>query len=196
MQMQPTDPGQNSNMRSWMSLPTQATSTLILPVRVHSFSLRDPLQPNHAPSSSSTLTRAGTALQASPLTKRGLGLRLPLSVVCGRRGRGRGREGERGGHLATCAPAVARAEWVGAARWLAEGERSTGSDAAGALSHGGAAGEQDPLWARRSSSAELAPPPSPRQVSRRTTQPRAITQQPEASPTSAGDQPPRLPRQP
>lgn len=116
---------------------------------------------------SPTLTGAGGALQAPPLTKRGFRFRLPLSIIVGRGG------GGRGWHLAACAPVTAGAKWVRAAQWPAEGERSAD---AGALSHGGAVGRRDPYWPGRSSSAELAPPLSQPQVGRHAAQRRAERQ--------------------
>lgn len=152
-------------------------STVILQLRVSTLFLWDPLSP--------TLTRAGVALQAPPLARRRFRFRLPLSIAAG------WGAGRRGWHLAACAPAIAGAGRVRATQWPAEGEGSTSSNA-GALSHGGAVGRQDPYWAGRSSSAELAPPPSQQQVSRHAAQRRA-ERQPKASPALAGGQPPWLP---
>lgn len=112
------------------------------------------------------LTRAGGALQASPLPKRGFGFRLPLFIVS------RGRRGG-GWHLPSCALVTAEAEWVRAG------------------ARGRTAGQQDPHWAGRSSSAEEAPPPCRQRVDSHAAPPWAI-RQPVASPISipTGGHPP------
>lgn len=119
---------------------------------------------------SPTLTRTGGALQTSPLTEWGFRFRLPLSIAGGGGGKGRG------WHLAAAyTPFTTGAKQVRAVQRPAEGERSSSSNT-GALFHGGAVGQQDPYCAGRGYSAELAPPPSPPQVSRHAAQRRAERQ--------------------